>query len=205
MTLRTLSFALLPLLTLTTLRANAAETPDTPSTTDSELQWSGQLGAVGGEGYGGALIGTTLLARSGVFAFGGTMEASGAFASRFGLSGLAGIAGRTEGGTGGELLGTLGMHHYNGVGRGILSDDPGASATLPFAGVRVRASQRLGRRFLLGLAATLEQDLYRERRVYSYTSTPWLDFGNSGPTTETKTRMLGFTTVGVMFDVGATF
>lgn len=192
-------------LLLTTTQAAAADTAPLSPSSSSSVDVTGHIGGTGGDGYAGALLGASVLARSGVLGGGATIEASGAFATRFGAGALGGFSYRNDNGFGVDLLGVLGVHHYEGVGRGILSSDPGVSGTTPFAGGRSRLSYQLGsgaRRFQFGGTATLESDLLRDTKRSTYTSTGWFSGDTS---TRTDTHDVGFATVGLMLDAGVTF
>ena len=186
--------------------ASAADVSTSPAPpAESHVDLTGHIGATAGGGYGGALLGVSALARSGLLGGGATFEASGAFASRFGAAAIGGLSYRHDNGLGFDLLGAFGVHHYEGVGRGILSDDPGVRGTTPFVGGRSRLSYQVGsgaRRFQFGGSATLDSDLIRRQHVSNYTSTGWLS-GNT--TQESDKHTVGFTTVGLMLDAGVTF
>jgi hypothetical protein len=189
---------------LVTASASAADT--NTNTGSADVQWFAHGGAVFGDRFGGAMTGATILARKDLFAAGATFDASGLFATRLGAAATAGLSYRDESGFGADLLGAFGVHAYSGVGRGILSDDPGASASVPYASGRLRGVYVFGKRathFQLGLGATLERDLRTVTRSYSYTETPWLFDGPSQ--TQKSTQSIGFTTMGVMIDAGMTF
>jgi hypothetical protein len=96
---------------------------------------------------------------------------------------LAGIGLRTRSGVRFDLLANAGVHSYSGWGAGLLSDDPGASATLPYAGGKLRLAYLAGHRkghFTLGGEFGVDTDLGRERVQYDYQETNWLfDDGTS--------------------------
>ncbi len=90
------------------------------------------------------------------------------------LAGDTGFSWVTESGFRLDVLGALGANHYSGAGRGFMSSDPGASATLPSAGARVIA----GYMFLKGTAhlelaarGFFDDDLTRRTVSYDYTET----------------------------------
>jgi len=195
---------------LLSLSAGAADVVGpTAAPNRDAFEWSAGAGAVGGGDCGGIVATGTVLARTDVFAYGGTLEAGGALATRLGLAGTAGLSFRDASGFGLDLLGVVGVHRYNGVGRGILTDDPGVGATLPFAGGRLRAVYAFGpgpRHFQLGLGVGVDRDLSRTTRNYTYQETPWLNLGgSSGPVTRNESRTIGFTTVGATIDFGMSF
>lgn len=198
-------FAGITLVTAASTASAADVAPSPASPADSHVDLTGHVGATAGGGYGGLLIGASALSRSGLLGVGATVEASGAFASRFGAAGMGGLSYRHDNGLGVDLLGVLGVHRYQGVGRGILSDDPGVNGTTMFAGARSRLSYQLGsgaRRFQFGGTAVLDSDLTRTTKVSNYTETGWL----SGSTSQQSDKhTIGFTTVGLMLDAGVTF
>jgi hypothetical protein len=58
-----------------------------------------------------------------------------------------------------------------------LSDDPGVTVVLPFAGPRLRVAYAFGNqqaRFVLGVLGAWESNFWREERNYAYVETPWL-------------------------------
>ncbi len=184
----------------------------------SYAEVTGDVGLVAGDGFGGLLLGGSFLARTSVVGGGATVEASGLFSSRVSAAALGGLSYRGENGFGLDLLGVFGMHHYERVGSGLLSNDPGVSGTLPFAGGRSRLSYQFGRRFAdpskagrerrefrrfqLGASAAFENDLTRERHVSYYTETSWLGGENYATS---STHKIGFQTVSPTLDLGVAY
>jgi hypothetical protein len=158
---------------------------------------------------GGFLAGFSALYRHGLFGGGGFAEAGGLLMGMISVGAMVGIALRTDGGFRTEILGTGGIRHYAGWGKQLLSDDPGASATLPFAGGALRLGYLFGRsrrgHFNLGGLVAVDQDLWRETRTYSYYSSDWLD-GSSGYVSRTNTvggtRWALGVTLGATLDLG---
>ena len=105
------------------------------------------------------------------------------------------------------IFGTAGVHFYKDVGTSeLFSQDPGFSATLPFAGVRGVFAVALGKgpaHFTLGCQAFLDVDLMNEVRTYSYDDYPWLFGGQSETITVTHTA--GTVRFGGIFALGARF
>lgn len=67
-----------------------------------------------------------------------------------------------------DLLGVLGARHWQGVGSGdFLSGNPGASETLPFAGVRAGVSFHV-HPVVFGIWLGLDDDLGRKHVTYTY-------------------------------------
>lgn len=203
----TLLTSLTTLVAASLLAASAHADVEAPASSSSRdgTEWFAHAGGVGGPGYGGLMTGVTLLGRTDSIAYGGTLEGSVGFATRVALAATGGYSVRTPSGWGFDLLGAAGVHRYDGVGSGILSDDPGTSATLPFAGVRARGVYLFGkgpRHFQLGFAASVDRDLSRVTHTYTYRETSWWDGSTS---TESATHTVGFTTLGAMIDLGMTF
>ena len=94
------------------------------------------------------------------------------------------------------------MHRYSGVGRGFLSDDPGASGTSPYVGARAGVSHLFGgkaTRFSFGIMAALDEDLERKTVSYQYTDDGW--FGGSS-VRETE-QTIGTRRTSVLVSLGA--
>ena len=109
--------------------------------------------------------------------------------SYFGYGALAGIGWRSATGWQLDALAVGGIHHYEGFGRGLLSDDPGANATLPFAGLRGGPSYAFGAgstHFAIGLLAFAETDLASRTVAYDYQQREWLG-SSSFPQSEVRT------------------
>jgi hypothetical protein len=170
------------------------------------------LGSVGLMTYpdeGGFLGGISVLYRSGLLGVGGFAEVGGLLMSMVSGGGMAGVAFRTDGGFRAEVLGTAGIRHYEGWGTALLSDDPGASATLPFVGLGARLGYVFSRsrrgHFNLGGFLAVDRDLWRETKTYSYQSGGWLD-DTSSEVSETQivggTRFAFGLTLGATIDLG---
>jgi hypothetical protein len=116
----------------------------------------------------------------GIGAFGdiGPMGKAGVFSG----GGMAGLALRTDGGFRAEMLGAAGARRYVSWGQGDEQDfdvvttwghDPGASATLPFAGFRGGFGYIFGRttrgHFNIGAVFSVDWDLSRARKSYTWT------------------------------------
>lgn len=199
---------LVPSLLFTSLvlaSASAAELAAKP-TKDDGFEWFVQAGAASGDGFAGLLMGLNMLLRRDSFAVGGLLEGSAGSAYRIAVAPTGGWSRRSESGWGVDLLGAIGVHVYDGVGRSLfLANDPGAGATLPFAGARGRVLHVFGKgtqHFQLGLSVAVDHDLVRATRSYSYRETSW--FGG-GPGTVDVTRVVGTTTVTGSIDLGMTF
>jgi hypothetical protein len=126
---------------------------------------------------------------------------------------LAGLGATTRWGLRGDVLGELGLEHYSGVDNGeffLPNGDPGASATLPYAGVRAGLSYQFARRsrshFELALWGIYQDDLTRENVAYTYvvssqdswTHTPYTSQADH---TVGSPRLIGLLAVGGSFDL----
>ena len=116
---------------------------------------------------GGFILGGTALARIGHFDV-GAEGVSGTDVWDYKYTGWAADAGlgwQIARGWRLDALGAVGVHHYSGVGSGNAGpDDPGASATLGFVGVRFLAGYVFGKgpsHFELGVLGFYEDDLAR--------------------------------------------
>jgi hypothetical protein len=211
---------MLPLVAL--LGALTTSTPATPSRSEkadaakiepavadvAETSFIGGLGAAGGESMGGP--GFTMLAthRLEWFELGAECHGAALFSGMLGIGAVGGLhIGETFSV---RALGSVGMHSYSHVGRGLLSDDPGISGSVPYAGGRlVLGYSFAGRkgsphRAFIGLVGALDQDLERETRTVTYQSENWL-FGGSSEVTSThtigQTTIAGFLVGGVHVDL----
>ena len=86
-----------------------------------------------------------------------------------------------------DALGCYGWRYYGDWGTRLLSSDPGASAVLPFAGVRLRATYDLrpNKRVTvrLGFVFGYDNDLTRRHVDYTYVEQDWLIDNNRYQTT----------------------
>ncbi len=130
---------------------------------------------------GGLVWGASVVTRIGMLEFGPYVQLESGYFERQNSQavGLAsGIAYRMRQGVHLDLLGTLSLHHYNGWGGSPTNGDasvdypadPGAQATLPCAGARVRAfyvfSSSVRDHLALGLQIGFDQDLKHELVQY---------------------------------------
>jgi hypothetical protein len=134
-----------------------------------------QLGGVAGDVVG-PLFSIGAFYRYDLIEVGLLTDAACCLPSRTSVGALVGWNGRHETGKGFELLGELGAHAYQGVGGSILGGDPGASGTLPYAGIRLAfASSHQpaeGRHIagLLRISLFARSDLSRGHAEYAYNS-----------------------------------
>lgn len=101
-----------------------------------------------------------------------------------------------------EVTATTGAHLYDGVGKGFLSADPGASGIVPFGGARAYAGVALGGRafrFSAGIASWVEADVFRPTVTYTFRETFLTD------TEETVTRNVGMSRAGLSLVLGGQF
>jgi hypothetical protein len=106
-----------------------------------------------------------------------------------------------------DVLLSGGLDYYCNWGVGILSDDPGVSLVLPFAGPRVRAAYAFGRgrgHFEIGALLAWETNLTRTERSYSYVETPWLCSDSCAPYTTQAHHVVGGTKTLVALTLGGT-
>lgn len=142
----------------------------------------------------GLQVGALALVRADLFEIGPSFDASGFLSSKTG-GGLAmglGSRGREVHSFGWDMLGEVGMHHHH-VAKGLLSDDPGASATIPYAGLRLGVSWALGGphahvRGRHGIWLYGNVDLSSVTKQYAYQETGWLS--------DTSRQATGTTVVG---------
>jgi hypothetical protein len=154
---------------------------------------------------GGILFGGLALLRRGLLAGGVSTEMGGLFMSVRSVGAMAGVALRSELRLRLDVLGTSGVHWYQGWGGGLFNDDPGISATLPYAGGLLRAVYAPGDdhgHFCIGLVGGADADLGRARRQYSYTGT---DMFNGGIYTANADHTAGGTRYWVALVIGGGF
>ena len=183
------------------------EPPAAPDDTKVDVRIAAQIGGFSGADGGGPAIGVLGLGRYSSFEAGIDAQAGSAlFRGGHGSVALAGGLGLVPAARWRiDLLGELGLDAYQGFGGShLLSNDPGANATLPFAGARAGVARRF-RYFELGLGGTFGEDLTRQTVTYTYTERDRGPFfgGAGGPTTRTVT--IGGERVGVMLALGSGF
>ena len=128
----------------------------------------------------GLQVGGLALVRVGLFEIGSSFDASGLVSSKTG-GGMAigvGSRGREIHAFGWDMLGEAGLHQHHAA-KGLLSDDPGASATIPYAGLRLGVSWALGGpqahlRGRHGLWLYGNVDLSSVTKHYTYQEKGWL-------------------------------
>lgn len=174
---------------------------------DSDVTVTAYTGMYGGKSTGGLMAGGQALLRMGLLAIG----AEGDYGEWFGRTrasgcGTAGMSWRTFSGVRLDVLGAVGYHSYRGIGRRMLSDDPGVSWSSGFVGTRGGLSYIFGMgktHFELGLLLSYDLDLVRSLARYEYQEEDgW--FGNGGGQAEAE-HAVGQASVGLSFGAGATF
>jgi hypothetical protein len=203
---------MLPLVPLLTALSTATPT-DSVSVSPAldhvaETSFVAGLGAAGGDSVGG--VGFMMLATHRVKWVELGVDCYGA-ALLSGMFGLGAVAGLHLGEAFSlRVLGSVGMHSYSAVGRGLLSDDPGISGSTPYAGGRlVLGYSFAGRkgsphRAFIGVVGVLDEDLNRETRAVTYQSENWIFGGTSEVTsrhTIGQTTLAGFIVGGVDLDL----
>ena len=154
---------------------------------------------------GGFNLGGSALYRHGYFIGGGLVEhGSALFDYQYtAVAPVLGIAMPVPAWARVELLMTAGAHVYDGIGKGfILSNDPGASATVPFAGLRGYAGVPLGGKafaFTAGVGGWVESDVFRPNVTYTFRESLFT------PHDETVTRSVGTSRAGLALLLGGTF
>ena len=196
------------LLPVVAFLAAAGATPDeAPPPPIRETSLVAGLGVATGEGAGGP--GFTLMAthRFHFLELGLDCQAA-AFMSR--MAGIGGVGGLHFGEDFSlRLLGSAGIHTYGAIGSQLLSNDPGVSGTVPYAGGRLvlgysfPARSRLPHRAFIGLLGGIDQDLARKQRSVTYVEEGFI-FGGTTIQTSTHTvgqlTMSGFLVAGVDLD-----
>ncbi len=125
--------------------------------------------------------------------------------SYVGLAGALGVGVRTRSGVRIDVLALGGSHSYTGVGAAFLSDDPGASGTVGFAGGRIFASYPMFRgphHMTLGIGGSYEKDVTQWHVTYDYVQSGW--FGHED-FTDHADHVLGTQRLGLSVNIGGSF
>jgi hypothetical protein len=174
-----------------------------------ETSLLGGLGVAGGETAGGA--GFSLLAthRFEWIELGLECQGAALFSAMLGIGGVGGLHLGNDFSV--RLLGSAGLHSYHGVGSGLLSNDPGVSGSVPYAGGRLVlgysfAVRKNGpHRVVVGLIGAWDRDLDRKSKSVTYTTDDWLFGGGASDVTAThtigQTTTAGFLVAGVEVDL----
>ena len=200
---------LLAALTTSVPKPAVGATPPGVPVAVAETSLVGGLGVAGGETAGG--VGFSLMAthRFQWVELGLDCHATALFSAMAGMGAVGGLHLGSDFSV--RLLGSAGMHAYHRVGSSLLSNDPGVSGSVPYAGGRLvlgysfagRKSSR--HRAFIGLIAALDSDLERESKSVTYTADDWL-FGNGSSKTSSthaigQTTLAGFLVAGVDLDL----
>jgi hypothetical protein len=192
----------------------AAVTDALPGEGESDLRMGPHLGGYVSDQADGILLGFNALARYRFVQGGALLEYGGqvfgdnmiAAAAAGGLCVMPASDVRID------MLGVLGARRYMGVGAGFLDDDPGASATLGYAGALWGVSYVFGsanttRRYRasFGARAGFDADLARVDVDYSYEDDSWDIFGPTEPEIVMRHRVLGATRVFIALHYGVVF
>jgi hypothetical protein len=199
---------LLLLSTASTAHASEPEPDvvDKPQRAEShdDLLLTGGVGAFEGSGHAGGVLSLTGLRQKGLLGYGATFEYGAAIFDYSSIT-AAPMIGLFADGPRWVRFGIAaagGIHHYEGVGRGFLSSDPGASGTAPFLGMRAFLGAEVGgkARFHIGLQLALDDDLTRTRDAYTYTESDW-----TSPHPETTAHTVGTRRFAGMLALGTAF
>lgn len=181
--------------------------PPKPPAPHDDVLFTASAGFFGQDpgGLGGSL-GFTGLRQKGWFAYGGTFEYSGVVFDSTSVTAAPMVGVFVEGPRWARvgIAGVGGIHSYSAVGSGLLSSDPGVSGTTAFVGTRVLLGAEVGdrARFHIGLQLSVDDDLTRTRKTYSYEEVG-LFSGSSH--TATATHTLGAFRYGAMLALGTAF
>ena len=191
----------------TTETPAAAETTQAtaPASSHDDLLLTAGLGALGEAHKAGGIISFTGLRQKGLLGYGATFEYGGAVFDYTTYT-AAPIVGIFVDGPDWLRLGVAaagGLHRYDGVGRGFISSsDPGASGTTAFVGARAFLGAEVGgkARFHIGLQLSVDDDLTRTSKPYTYQETAW-----TTPHTATASHTVGTLRFGGMLALGTAF
>ncbi len=159
-----------------------------------------------GVGYFAGVVGATALVHHRWLTAGAFLEEQFQVLgwSNVGYAGVVGVGHHFDLGLRVDLLGSCGMHRYEGAGRGSLfSGDPGTSGNTMFTGVRFGLSRVFfsGPVHLnVGVWTILETDITRPTKQYQFQDASW--FGES--TLHTSEQTIGTTFVGGAVRIGGT-
>lgn len=181
-----------------------------PGSRPLALDVEGQVGWVEGDQSGGVDLGATARVRYGVLTAGTSLQ--GATSVFGGLGIVSGVGGLSLpiGFIRFDALGEFGLNAYAGVRSNFLTHNPGAHATLPFAGARASLLARVfhngqGRSVWLGPSIQYAKDLYFTTRTYTFRDQgeDWFN-GEYYDKLITKTVRVGQTRISILATVAAT-
>jgi hypothetical protein len=186
----------------TTPAADAVNPPNeqaAPAERVQETSVIGGLGVAGGKTHGGMGVSALASHRISVIQLGIELNTSFLFSAMAGVGAVGGL--HVGDNFSASVLGTVGMHHYSGIGRGLLSDDPGVTGSTPYVGGRLLVGYAFrvsnpARRPFIGLLAGMDHDLDQRELSVRYQNENWFSGGTSE---QTSTHHLGQTTYTGLF------
>ncbi|MEO8799009.1 MAG: hypothetical protein ABI551_14060 [Polyangiaceae bacterium] len=207
-----LHFALIALLLLPASIAHADSPPETTSTASTpyslnhDFRFDVSTGIMKtSSSDGGFTLGATVLRRSGFFEYGlDTTLGNQLFSYSYGQVNAAGGLGlQTRFGLRLDALGEFGGTYYNGVGKELLSSNPGVNGIAPSVRAKVGASyvfSPMARdHFVVGLWLYGDDDLTRETKSIAYAQN---DGFRPGTTRVTESETIGTSRLGAMVSLG---
>lgn len=208
-----LHFALIAILLLPASIAHAESLPEkasaasTPYALDHDFRFDVSTGVFKNTSSsdGGFTLGATVLRRSGFLEYGlDTTFGNQLFSYSFGQANAVGGLGlQTRFGLRLDALGEFGGTYYNGVGKELLSSNPGVNGIAPSMRAKVGASyvfSPMARdHFVVGLWLYGDDDLTRETRTVAYSQH---ELFGPGTTSETEKETIGTSRLGAMLSLG---
>lgn len=183
-----------------------APTPPPAKEHDDVLVTAAIGGFADADNHMGGVVTATALRQHGAFAYGGTFEYGGAVFDYTVVTAapMAGVFVPAPSWLRVGVAATAGIHSYDGVGQGFLSDDPGTSGVTGFVGARAFAGVEAGgkARFHIGFQLAADEDLTRIRHSYTYEESSL--FGN-GSHSELVTHSVGTFRFATMLAMGTAF
>jgi hypothetical protein len=174
------------------------------------LDVEAQVGWVEGDQSGGVDLGATARIRYSVLTAGISLQGATSIFGGLGIvSGVGGLS-LPIGFIRFDALGEFGFNAYTGVRSNFWTHDPGAHATLPFAGGRASLLARVfqnnrGRIVWLGPSIQYAKDLYSTTRTYTFRDQgeDWLN-GGSYDRLGTSTVRVGQTRISILATIAVT-
>ncbi len=182
----------------------AATLPADDVVPKQDWRLTGYLGGFGDPQGGGVSAGASFRYRRGLFVVGGAVEDGAAVLDYeyWGAALQAGLALRPTRHVRLELLGSIGEHFYENVGRDtIIGNDPGVKGSTGYAGGRATVSYLFGAHlghFELGAYADFQDDLSRQRVTDAYPATGSGLFDGAG----TGEHVIGTSRLGFGLEIG---
>jgi hypothetical protein len=175
---------------------NAVARADTASLDEFAFELDTHLGWIEGQHSGGPAFALTPRVRYFPFTLGASAQGATVLIDSMGsLSAVGGLC-LPLGPLRWDALAELGYNGYEDVGSGLLSDDPGASAVVPFAGARIGLlaplpASRDGISAWIGISIHYAEDLRSETRTYTYINSPWFSLWADPDQEITRTVRMG--------------